>query len=308
MTHEELRELSAGYALGVLDEPERRAFELHLPTCASCAAEVRDFTAVASALALDVAQVDPPHSLRERVLRAAAQPGPQPAAIEPIAGHRATPSEPAGRAIEPSEPAGRAIEPSEPAGRAIENEQRRPRRESLLALLSAAAVLIAVALGAYAMTLQRRIAVLEQQVRSAADREAQSQQQLVQLRAAGDLSTHVRKILAADDLRRLDLAGTKAAPAASGRAFWSQREGLVVAFANLPATDAGQVYQLWVIPPGGNPIDAGLLELQPDGRALTLARTGTSQRVGTVAITLEPAGGSPAPTLSNVIAAGTLTD
>jgi anti-sigma-K factor RskA len=288
MTHDELRELSGGYALGVLDEPERRAFEQHLATCASCAAEIRDFTAVASALALDVPQVEPPRSLRERVLRAATQPGPQPAVIEPIAEHRAL--------------------QGEPSGRALRQLQRRPRRESLLALLSAAAVVIAVALGAYAISLQRRIAALEEQVRTAADRAAQSQQQLVQLRAAADLSTQVRRILAADDLRRLDLAGTKAAPAASGRAFWSQREGLVVAFANLPATDAGRVYQLWVIPPGGTPIDAGLLELQPDGRALTLARAGTSQRVGTVAITLEPSGGSPVPTLNNMIAAGTLTN
>jgi anti-sigma-K factor RskA len=187
-------------------------------------------------------------------------------------------------------------------------EPRRPHREGRLALLSAAAVVIAFALGAYAVSLQRRIAVLEEQVRSAADRAAQGQQQLVQLRAAADQSTQVRRILAAGDLRRLDLAGTKAAPATAGRAFWSPAEGLVVAFANLPPTEAGRVYQLWVIPPGGSPIDAGLLELQPDGRALALAKAGTAQRVGTVAITLEPAGGSPVPTLGNMIAAGTLTN
>jgi anti-sigma-K factor RskA len=278
MTHDELRELSGGYALGILDEPDRRAFEAHLSTCASCAAEVRDFTAVASALALDVPQIDPPASLRERVLRAATLPASRPAAIEEITSRRAT------------------------------SDARRLRRESLLALLSAAAVVIAVGLGAYAISLQRRIAALEGQVRAAADRAAQSQQQLVQLRAAADQSTQVRRILAAGDLRRLDLAGTKAAPGAAGRAFWSPAEGLVVAFANLPATDAGRVYQLWVIPPGGNPIDAGLLDLQPDGRALALARAGTSQRVGTVAITLEPAGGSPVPTLGNMIAAGTLAN
>jgi anti-sigma-K factor RskA len=273
MTHDELRELSGGYALGILDEPERRAFEAHVSTCASCAAEIRDFTAVASALALDVPQVDPPASLRDRVLRAATSPAPRGAVVESIA-----------------------------------SEQRRPGRERLFALLSAAAAVIAVALGGYAVSLQRRIAVLEEQVRVASDRAAQSQQQLVQLRAATDQSTQVRQILAAGDLRRIDLAGTKVAPAATGRAFWSQREGLVVAFANLPATQTGQVYQLWVIPPGGTPIGAGLLELQPDGRALALATSGTSQQVGTVAITLEPAGGSPVPTLSNMIAAGTLAN
>ena len=278
MTHDELRELSGGYALGILDEPERRAFEAHVSTCASCAAEIRDFTAVASALALDVPQVDPPASLRDRVLRAATSPAPRGAVVDSIAGRRAA------------------------------SEQRRPGRERLFALLSAAAAVIAVALGGYAVSLQRRIAVLEEQVRVASDRAAQSQQQLVQLRAATDQSTQVRQILAAGDLRRIDLAGTKVAPAATGRAFWSRTEGLVVAFANLPATQTGQVYQLWVIPPGGTPLDAGLLELQPDGRALTLARSGTSERVGTVAITLEPAGGSPVPTLSNMIAAGTLAN
>jgi anti-sigma-K factor RskA len=276
MTHDELRELSGGYALGILDEPERRAFEAHVSTCASCAAEIRDFTAVASALALDVPQVGPPASLRDRVLRAATRPAPRGAVIESIAERRAV------------------------------SEQRRPGRERLFALLSAAAAVIAVALGGYAVSLQRRIAVLEEQVRVASDRAAQSQQQLVQLRATADQSTQVRQILGAGDLRRIDLAGTKVAPTATGRAFWSQREGLVAAFANLPATQTGQVYQLWVIPPGGTPLDAGLLELQPDGRALALARSGTSQRVGTVAITLEPAGGSPVPTLSNMIAAGTL--
>lgn len=276
MTHDELRELSGGYALGILDEQERRAFEAHVSTCARCAAEIRDFTAVASALALDVPQVDPPASLRDRVLRAATPPAPQGVVVESIAERRAA------------------------------SEQRRPGRERLFALLSAAAAVIAVALGGYAVSLQRRIAILEEQVRVASDRAAQSQQQLVQLRAATDQSTQVRQILAAGDLRRIDLAGTKKAPAATGRAFWSQREGLVVAFANLPATQTGQVYQLWVIPPGGTPIGAGLLELQPDGRALALATSGTSQQVGTVAITLEPAGGSPVPTLSNMIAAGTL--
>jgi hypothetical protein len=216
--------------------------------------------------------------LRDRVLRAATSPAPRGAVVDSIAGRRAA------------------------------SEQRRPGRERLFALLSAAAAVIAVALGGYAVSLQRRIAVLEEQVRVASDRAAQSQQQLVQLRAATDQSTQVRQILAAGDLRRIDLAGTKVAPAATGRAFWSQTEGLVVAFANLPATQTGQVYQLWVIPPGGTPIDAGLLELQPDGRALTLARSGTSERVGTVAITLEPAGGSPVPTLSNMVAAGNLTN
>jgi anti-sigma-K factor RskA len=277
MTHDQLRELSGGYALGALDEAERRAFEAHLPTCPECAAEVRELGAVAAALALGVPQVDPPAALRDRVLRAttAAQPAPSIVAKAEGGTHE------------------KGLPPE--------------RRQAFLAMLSAAAVLVALALGVYAASLLGRIGVLEQQLRVAADRDARSRQQLVQLRAASESSAQVRRILAADDLRRVDLAGTKAAPAASGRAFWSRTQGLVVAFANLPPTDAGRIYQLWVIPPGGTPIGAGLLEPQADGRALALATPGTSDRVATVAVTLEKAGGSPTPQ-GAMIAAGTLAN
>ncbi len=277
MTHDELRELSGGYALGVLDEPERGAFEAHVATCAECAAEVRELTAVATALALDAPQIDPPAALRDRVLQAATG---------------AAPSLAASGFSRPSTELGTALK----------------WRQPVLAMLSAAAVLAALASGIYAASLLRRIDALEQQLRTAADREAQSQRQLVQLRAALDASGEVRRILGAGDLRRVDLAGTKAAPAASGRAFWSATQGLVVAFVNLPPTSGGRVYQLWVIPPGGDPIGAGLLETPTDGRVLALAAPGTAQRVGTVAITLEPAGGSIVPTLSNMIAAGSVAN
>jgi len=296
MTHDELRELTGGYALGVLDEPERRAFEAHVATCAECSEEVRELAAVATALALDVPQVDPPPALRQRVLDARLR-----ATRSGVAG---SPEARSGVAGSPEERSGVAGSPEERYGAAGPSEAP-PRRQTVLAMLSAAAAVVALALGVYAVSLQRRIASLEQQLRVASDRAAQSQQQVVQLRAAADSASQVRRILAAGDVRRVDLAGTKAAPNASGRAYWSATEGLVVAFANLPATEAGKVYQLWVIPPGGDPIGAGLLDLQPDGRALALATTGASQRAGTVAITLEQAGGSAAPQ-GAILAAGTL--
>jgi anti-sigma-K factor RskA len=98
-----------------------------------------------------------------------------------------------------------------------------------------------------------------------------------------------------------------AAPGASGRAFWSPAQGLVVAFENLPATSADRVYQLWVIPPGGAPISAALLDLQPDGRALALGAQGSAARAGVVAVTLEPVGGVPTPT-GDMIVVGTLSN
>jgi anti-sigma-K factor RskA len=301
MTHDELRELSGGYALGVLDEPERTAFEAHLATCAACAAEVRELTDVAIALALDAPQIDPPAALRDRVMQAATAARPSTF----VAAGFSRPSTELGAALSQSK--GRKELP--PEGGSHLKVSSSPRwRQPALAGLSAAAVLAAVVTGIYAASLLRRIEALEQQLRAAADREAQSQRQVVQLRASSDAAATIQRILAAGDLRRIDLAGTKAAPAAAGRGFWSPTQGLVVAFANLPPTDRGRVYQLWVIPPGGDPIGAGLLDLEPEGRALALAPRGTAGSVATVAITLEPTGGSAVPTLSNMIAAGNVAN
>ena len=267
MTHDELRDLSGGYALGALDETDRRAFEAHLPTCPECAEDVRAFATVASGLALAVPQVDPPVALRDRVLRA-------------------------------------AVASDHPEG----TEAPRSWRGALV-FLSTAAALIALALGLYAASLNQRIRELEEELRLATARTVDVQRQLVQYRVASDRESQVRAILAAPDLRRIDLAGQKAAPGASGRAFWSPAQGLVVAFDNLPLTNPDRVYQLWVIPPdkGAAPISAALLERQPDGRAIALGAPGTAARVGVVAVTLEPAGGVPAPT-GDMIVVGTLSN
>ena len=268
MTHDELHDLSGGYALGMLSEAEHRAFEAHMSMCPECAEEVRGFATVVSGLAQAVPQVDPPAALRERVLRAAT-------ATDRRVAEVVTPRS----------------------------------RRGVLAFLSAAAALVALALGLYAAWLQQRIRVLEEELRVASARASDVQQQLIQYRLASDRESQMRAILASPDLRRIDLAGQKAAPGAFGRAFWSPAQGLVVAFDNLPATSPDRVYQLWVIPPGEGaaPISAALLELQPDGRAIALGAPGTASRVGVVAVTLEPAGGVPAPT-GDMIVVGALSN
>ena len=66
--HDELGELAGLYVLGGLAPAERRAFEEHLAACEVCAEEVRALGAVAQALPYAVTQIDPPASLRTRVL------------------------------------------------------------------------------------------------------------------------------------------------------------------------------------------------------------------------------------------------
>jgi len=66
--HEALREQAALNAIGALTGAERSTFEAHLDECADCAAEVRAFLPVCSALAQSVPQHDPPAALRGRIL------------------------------------------------------------------------------------------------------------------------------------------------------------------------------------------------------------------------------------------------
>jgi anti-sigma-K factor RskA len=69
MTHEQLRESAAAYALGALDDADRVAFEAHLPDCVECRAEVSSYRPVAGLLAHAAPGTNPPASLRARVLR-----------------------------------------------------------------------------------------------------------------------------------------------------------------------------------------------------------------------------------------------
>jgi len=66
--HRALQESAALYAINALPDDERRTFEAHVRTCSECAREVRSFADVVVGLALAAPQIDPPPSLRERVV------------------------------------------------------------------------------------------------------------------------------------------------------------------------------------------------------------------------------------------------
>jgi anti-sigma-K factor RskA len=60
---------AAVYVLNGLDEADRRAFEAHLATCGRCAAEVRSFAPVMSALALAAAGPMPSAGVRQTMIK-----------------------------------------------------------------------------------------------------------------------------------------------------------------------------------------------------------------------------------------------
>ncbi len=68
MTHEQVSEFLAAFALHALDEEETRAVSAHVQSCAQCQRELVSLQEVAGHLGAAVRQVSPPPGLREAVL------------------------------------------------------------------------------------------------------------------------------------------------------------------------------------------------------------------------------------------------
>jgi anti-sigma-K factor RskA len=89
-----------------------------------------------------------------------------------------------------------------------------------------------------------------------------------------------------------------------GRVLVNAQRGVVLIASNLPPAPYGKIYELWVIPKQGVPRPAGLFQSNPQGNALYL-RGGALDMTTTsaIAVTLEPASGSNAPTTTPVVVA-----
>jgi anti-sigma-K factor RskA len=254
--HDEMKGDAGAYVLGSLDPHERAVFEAHLSTCDECAAEVRAFRGVATALARGVSQPAPGLDVRTRVL--------------------------AGIGIG-------ARSPARPMPR-VASDMRQW-------LPLAALIVLTIGMGVYAGWLQVRVTVLEERLEQALLQAAAAETAVADARRVNTELQSAMGVLAAPDLVRIDLAGQGPAPQATARALWSRARGMVFTATNLPPLPAGQVYQVWVVPAAQPPISAGLLMPDPAGAGQTYFNTPVDiPPPAAVAVSIEPAGGVPAPT------------
>ncbi len=173
---------------------------------------------------------------------------------------------------------------------------RSSRRVALYWLPAAASILIAAVLGAYAWALQGRISNLEARLDDAERRASAAEGETLQARRVADTAQSAMAVLAAPDVVRIELTGQSAAPKATARALWSRDRGMVFNTAHLPPAPDGRVYQVWVVT-AQLPVSAGLLTPDAAGRATAFFRTPVDIAPPVaIAVTLEPAGGVPAPT------------
>lgn len=272
-----LHDLAPLFAVDALEPADRAAFEEHLAGCASCRAEVREYAEVSARLAEGSAQ-EPPPELRASVLAAIHGTRPR-SGLRPVADPVAEPvAEPVDDPVDDHVADPMADPRNGPAGKPANAPVplRSRRRNRLLLAAAAAAVLIPGAgLAGWALGVQSE----QRQQEQAADSQQQRQDRLL---AAADLS-----------VQRLDVNGQPATLLVSE----DQDTALFLA-GDLPDPGADREYQLWLLE-DGTPVP----DVHFAGGEVRVWLTGEVSRAGTVALTVEPSGGSTTPTFPLVAAA-----
>jgi anti-sigma-K factor RskA len=136
--------------------------------------------------------------------------------------------------------------------------------------------------------LQRELELAQQRLGEQGRKVAELQRELGPIRAASS--------------RAINLKGMEAMPASHGKAIIDPQSGRGVFFAyKLPPPPPGKTYQLWALQ-GDKPFDAGIFVTDADGNAyLLVQKLPQMEQVDAVAVTVEPAGGVPAPTGAMVL-------
>jgi RNA polymerase sigma-70 factor (ECF subfamily) len=279
--HEEALELATLYALGAVSPAERRTVQDHLEVCLRCVQEVRALLPIVYGLARTVPLVEPPETLRARLLpQAPSFPAPQPASPGPTA--------------RPRELEAHVPEPP-PAP-----EERPARRGAAVVswLLALLALAVAGTAGWYAAQVRQDLAVTRGRAEDLASRASLAEAQVTALRRAASQSQAAFAILGAPDLASVDLHGQGPAPQAAGRLFWSRTHGLFITAVNLPPTPPDRAYQIWFVPPTGGAAPVSVGQVRPDGTGRLTASVTTPPDLPTpllVFLTVEPLTGASHP-------------
>ncbi len=92
------------------------------------------------------------------------------------------------------------------------------------------------------------------------------------------------------------LSGLEPAPSARARMIWNEHDGGLLVAAGLPPAPEGKTYQLWAIAGKNPPVPAGVFTVDARGAgSLRVPPLSGVRKVDVFAVTLEPAGGLPAP-------------
>ncbi|MEO7363513.1 MAG: anti-sigma factor [Gemmatimonadaceae bacterium] len=272
----DMRDMAPAYVLGALSADEHAAFERALSSSAELSQEVLAYRSVISRIGTD-SELSPPTALRARFL-------------DRIATQRqaATP-------VPPTVPAAPAVDPrpmtvsSGGIAAASRSSTEKPKADrwwltGIMAVGLAASLLFALQRDAQVSTLTASLA---------------SRDTLLQIKTVklAQRDSALNTVLEAE--RNLVLVNLGAVDNGPGiQFFWNvkQRRGVLHAF-NLKPAASGRTYQLWLIK-DGKPVSARLFNADPDEHGLVwgIELPEGTKGVSALAVTEEPAGGSPQPT------------
>jgi hypothetical protein len=159
-------------------------------------------------------------------------------------------------------------------------------------------------LGAFATACFLAIAVwLGNQERQRGTDLAEARKNIIEVAAQRDRLEQALRIL--DQPETIQLAFGKGKPQPPrGNVFLHSKLGVMLVASNLPRLASGKTYEMWLIPKGGAPRPAGLFQSTDALSAIhILSGPIDIPSLGAVAVTVEPAAGSPAPTTEPLIVA-----
>jgi hypothetical protein len=181
------------------------------------------------------------------------------------------------------------------AGRRGDGRARGGRRPMLLFGYLAASLAIGALCLSLAMLWQRNNQLRADLARLSAELE-QTRSQLGETRTEMARVSGEAEMLAAPDSHVAELTGTEVAAGARARLTFNETTGeAVLVTAQLPPAPAGKAYQLWYIAEG-KPLPGSVFTTDASGRGELRERIPPEgRRAAVFAVTLEPAGGLPAP-------------
>jgi len=264
-THEQVADELALYALNELSANDAQDFEQHLETCAACRRELQALRTDLGLLGLSAVGPKPPARVKERLMRAVA---------------------------------------AEPRGVVARTKEAPARRAFWLQWIPAAIALAAIV---FAVSLRQSNETLHDQIAELRNRSAteiaelrnKNNDQAIQLAQAQE---NVNLLLAPDAVH-VSLNPQNASKHPSATVIMSPTVGRMTLMAtNLAPVPPGKAYELWVIPPKGAPVNAGVFKPDQHGNAMMLDHPMPAGiEAKSFALTVEDEAGSDKPTPPIVI-------
>ncbi len=126
------------------------------------------------------------------------------------------------------------------------------------------------------------------------------QQQISSLQVERTQLREAVQILSRSETRSVKFGVAENQP--HGRVFVNRNGGVVFVGSQLPALASNRTFQLWLVPGKGAPQSEGLFRSNAAGNAVQVRSTPVdTSRFQAVAVSIEPAGGSPAPSTKPIL-------